>query len=61
MRIIRVRLGLEGYYGEDIWGYSPKEKARIFEKMKDARRVLNRVRDRFHFSKAEIEIEEKHD
>jgi hypothetical protein len=50
-----IRLGPDGYYGSVIWGYSPIEQAKVFDSRKEAHRLLNRVRDRFHYSKSEIE------
>jgi len=52
----RIRLDENGFYGSLIWQSSPLDKARIYDTMKQARRTLNRLRDRFHYNKAEIEI-----
>jgi len=51
-----IRLGPDGYYGSVIWGFSPIEKARVYPTMKEASRNLNRMRDRFHYNQASIEI-----
>jgi hypothetical protein len=49
-----IRIDDTGYFGSKPWTAVPKEEATQYI-MKDARRVLNRLRDRLGYPKAEIE------